>query len=113
MLSTARMSQGNGKKPGPVISYVSCTALRHPFGNGAFDFVLSVRLSHHIRDHQERIQYAREIMRVSRKWMGFTYFDLTSLKYRCMSFADGLMACVPILWFLSGGAWDSSQRPKC
>jgi len=86
MLSTAQMAQGNGKKPGPVISYVRCTALRLPFGNGAFDFVLSVRLSHHIRDHQERIQYAREIMRVSRKWVVFTYFDQTSLKYRLHEF---------------------------
>lgn len=63
-----------------------CTALRLSFGNGAFDFVISVRLSHHIRDHQERIQYAREIMRVSRKWVVFTYFDQTSLKYRLQEF---------------------------
>jgi hypothetical protein len=48
--------------------------------------VLSVRLCHHIREHQERLQYLREVMRVSRKWLVFTYFDTESIKNRTHEF---------------------------
>lgn len=62
--------------------YVRATALQLPFHDRAFEFVLSVRLSHHIREQHERIQHLREVMRVSRKWVMFTYFDTASVKNR-------------------------------
>lgn len=80
MLSQARTSASNGDTPGPALGYVRGTALTLPFSDRAFDFVLSVRLCHHIREHVERIQYIQELMRVSGKWLVFTYFDQTSLK---------------------------------
>jgi len=62
--------------------YVRATALQLPFPDRAFEFVLSVRLSHHIREQHERIQHLREVMRVSRKWVVLTYFDSASVKNR-------------------------------
>lgn len=62
--------------------YVRATALQLPFRDRAFQFVMSVRLSHHIRDEAERIQHLRELMRVSGKWVLFTYFDSASIKNR-------------------------------
>ena len=62
--------------------YLRATALALPFGDGAFEFVLSARLSHHIREHDQRLQHLREILRVSRRWVMFTYFDGRSVKNR-------------------------------
>jgi hypothetical protein len=45
-----------------------------------------VRLCHHIREHHERLQYLRELMRVSREWLVFTYFDTDSIKNRTHEF---------------------------
>jgi len=68
---------------GPMPSaYVRATALQLPFQDRAFDFVLSVRLSHHISEEPERVQHLRELMRVSRAWVMFTYFDAASFKNR-------------------------------
>jgi SAM-dependent methyltransferase len=62
--------------------YVRATALRLPFRDGTFDFVLSARLSHHIREEAERLQHLSEVMRISRNWAMFTYFDTASFKNR-------------------------------
>ena len=68
-------------------NYVRATALALPFGAGAFEFVLSARLSHHIREHEQRLQHLREVLRVSRRWAMFTYFDGASVKNRMHEFA--------------------------
>jgi len=62
--------------------YVQNNALQLQFNDRSFDMVLSVRLCHHIRDHEERLQYLLEITRVSRCWVIFTYADFASLKNR-------------------------------
>ncbi len=79
LLSLARERQRLGDS---LPAYVRATALALPFPDGVFDLVLSVRLCHHIREHDERCRYVREIMRVSRQWVIFTYFDRDSLKNR-------------------------------
>ena len=70
----------------PAQNYVRANALALPFSGGAFEFVLSVRLSHHIRDYEQRLQHLREVLRVSRKWVMFTYFDAGSVKNRLHEF---------------------------
>jgi SAM-dependent methyltransferase len=65
--------------------FVRGTALAMPFANQAFNLVLSVRLSHHISARDERLQHVREILRISGKWVIFTYFDTASLKNRIHS----------------------------
>ncbi|HEU4346114.1 MAG TPA: methyltransferase domain-containing protein [Candidatus Binatia bacterium] len=70
----------------PPAGYVRATALCLPFRDRAFELVLSVRLCHHIREPQERLHYLLEIMRVSRKWVVFTYFDTASIKNRTHEF---------------------------
>jgi SAM-dependent methyltransferase len=86
LLTAARMFHAENGNSRPPAGYVRATALSLPFSDCAFDLVLSVRLCHHIREHQERIHYLREIMRVSRKWLVFTYFDAMSVKNRTHEF---------------------------
>lgn len=80
LLAAARVYHaGPGIAP-PPLGYVRATALSLPFRDRSFELVLSVRLCHHIREHEERVRYLREVMRVSRKWLLFTYFDAASIK---------------------------------
>ena len=70
----------------PSQNYVRATALALPFSARAFEFVLSARLSHHIREHDQRLQHLRELLRVSRRWAMFTYFDAASVKNQSHEF---------------------------
>jgi SAM-dependent methyltransferase len=80
MLKAAkRKLNGNGHIHTPS-GYVRATALSLPFADNAFGLVLSVRLCHHLPTQEERIQYFREALRVSGKWVVFTYLDRYSLK---------------------------------
>jgi SAM-dependent methyltransferase len=82
LLGAARLFHADEPNSPPLAGYVRATALNLPFRDRTFGVVLSVRLCHHIREHQERLQYLREVMRVSRKWLVFTYFDTASIKNR-------------------------------
>jgi SAM-dependent methyltransferase len=86
LLAAARSMQVRRSGGQSTPNYVRATALALPFGSGAFEFVLSTRLSHHIREHEQRLQHVREILRVSRKWAMFTYFDAASVKNRVHEF---------------------------
>jgi len=80
LLKIARGNQRADTTVREADGYVRATALAMPFANQAFDLVLSVRLCHHIREHAERLTYVRELLRISRRWVVFTYFDYHSLK---------------------------------
>ena len=69
LLTTARGIHARRYALEPAQNYVRANALALPFSGGAFEFVLSVRLSHHIRDYEQRLQHLREVLRVSRKWV--------------------------------------------
>jgi len=86
LLQAARGRESADGSVGSAFGYVRGTALGLPFRDWAFDFVLSVRLCHHIREHDERVRYVREILRVSGRWVIFTYFDETSIKNRIRDF---------------------------
>jgi ubiquinone/menaquinone biosynthesis C-methylase UbiE len=84
-----RIAQEYQKKDGqhhPATGYVRATALAMPFPDGAFDLVLSIRLCHHIREYAERLQYVQEILRISKQWAVFTYFDFHSVKNQLREF---------------------------
>ncbi len=85
LLQEARthLAQLDGKQP---VGFVRGTALNLPFKDRAFDLVMSVRLCHHITEHDERMQYVREILRISNKWLVFTYFDTASIKNQVHAF---------------------------
>lgn len=55
--------------------YVRAICFRLPFPDGAFDGVYSGRLNHHIDGEAERLAHVRELMRVSRRVVVFTFFD--------------------------------------
>ena len=80
LLKIARENQRTDASTGKADGYVRATALAMPFGDQTFDLVLSVRLCHHIREHAERLTYVRELLRIGRRWVVFTYFDYHSLK---------------------------------
>ena len=80
LLKIARDNQRSNPSVKEADGYVRATALAMPFTSQAFDFVLSVRLCHHIRERAERLTYVRELLRISGKWVIFTYFDYHSLK---------------------------------
>lgn len=80
LLRTARARMDSMEEAGAPRGFIRGTALALPFADRAFDLVLSVRLSHHISSRDERHQYVREVLRVSGKWVLFTYFDAQSLK---------------------------------
>ncbi len=82
LLTTAKRYHAEQDSRELPAGYVRATALQLPFRDRAFAFVLSVRLSHHIREQHERIQHLREAMRVSGEWVMFTYFDAASVKNR-------------------------------
>jgi SAM-dependent methyltransferase len=86
LLGAARAFHADDRVSSPPAGYIRATALNLPFKNQTFELVLSVRLCHHIREHHERLQYLREIMRVSRQWLIFTYFDSRSVKNRTHDF---------------------------
>ena len=86
LLTAARHFHATDRNSPLPAGYVRATALSLPFKDRAFGLVLSVRLCHHIREHQERLQYLREMMRVSDKWLVFTYFDSDSIKNRTHEF---------------------------
>jgi len=78
-----REAQGNPVRqngaPRPL-GFVRATAMQLPYRERAFGLVLSVRLSHHIASHEERLAYLREILRVSSRYVVLTHFDTDSLK---------------------------------
>ena len=80
LLQTARQHLGERDTADAPRGFVRGTALAMPFADRAFDLVLSVRLSHHISSRDERHQHVREVLRISNKWVVFTYFDARSLK---------------------------------
>jgi SAM-dependent methyltransferase len=86
LLTTARGIHARRYALEPSQNYVRANALALPFSGGAFEFVLSARLSHHIRDYEQRLQHLRELLRVSRQWVMFTYFDAGSVKNRLHEF---------------------------
>ncbi|RME75188.1 MAG: class I SAM-dependent methyltransferase [Planctomycetota bacterium] len=78
MLENARAAE----RDDPALGYVRATALAIPFRDRAFELVLSVRLSHHLREREDRLAHIRELCRVSDRWVVFTFFDERSLKAR-------------------------------
>lgn len=82
LLEAARRFHAGESNTASPMGYVRATAMTLPFKDRSFRIVMSVRLCHHIRDHEERLAYLREIMRVSSEWLVFTYFDTDSIKNR-------------------------------
>jgi SAM-dependent methyltransferase len=86
LLAAARSIRARRYGADPSLDYVRATALALPFRTRAFEFVISARLSHHIREHEQRLQHLRELLRISRRWAMFTYFDAASVKNQTHEF---------------------------
>jgi SAM-dependent methyltransferase len=62
--------------------FAEASAFDLPFGDGTFDMVVSIRLSHHIPDRAARLAHLRELFRSSRRYVLATFFDENTLKNR-------------------------------
>jgi SAM-dependent methyltransferase len=80
LLRIARNNQRAKPSLKEADAYIRANALNMPFADQSFDLVLSVRLCHHIREYTERLTYVHELLRTSRQWVVFTYFDYYSIK---------------------------------
>ncbi len=58
----------------------AASAFQLPFGDRTFDLVVSIRLSHHIPEHEARKDHIRELLRASRRYVLLTFFGEESLK---------------------------------
>ncbi|MDZ4857797.1 MAG: class I SAM-dependent methyltransferase, partial [Candidatus Hydrogenedentes bacterium] len=58
-----------------VLGFVRASTAALPFAEQSFDLVFSVRLCHHFPTTQERAEYIREMLRISRRWVILTYLD--------------------------------------
>ncbi|MEX0734476.1 MAG: methyltransferase domain-containing protein [Steroidobacteraceae bacterium] len=61
--------------------WMTASAFHIPLGNNAVDGAICVRLAHHLPTAAERERLLQELLRVSRRFVIFTYFDHYSLKY--------------------------------
>lgn len=77
MLELNEQLHGDGAK-----AYLHCSALDIPAADRAFGATASIRLSHHLERHEDRLQHIRELCRVSDRAVILTYFSSTSLKNR-------------------------------
>ena len=76
----ARLCRANARDYEPLL--VNATAFQLPFPDRSMDLIVSVRLSHHVPEHEERLKLLRELLRVSRRFVLFSFFDRDSLKNR-------------------------------
>ncbi len=95
MLDAARHELEGRADPVEPFAFMRGSALALPFADAAFDLVVSVRLCHHLPTPEERSQYVREILRVTRKWAIFTYLDRCSFRNVVQSWKRRLMAKRP------------------
>lgn len=82
LLGEAREHLAGAEGMRPPVGFVRGTALQLPFADETFDLVLSARLCHHISSEAERLRYVQEVLRITRQYAVFTYFDSASLKNR-------------------------------
>lgn len=86
MLEQARAYHAGLEGVAPADHYEQVDALDLTFPDRHFDLVLSVRLCHHIRERKERLEYVRQILRVTDRAALFTFFDEGSFKNRLREF---------------------------
>ncbi|MBM4019616.1 MAG: methyltransferase domain-containing protein [Planctomycetes bacterium] len=65
---------------GAGCSFVAADARRLPVPDGATEFVLCMRLLHRIADAAERAAVLKELARVSRRWVLFSFYNSRSLR---------------------------------
>jgi ubiquinone/menaquinone biosynthesis C-methylase UbiE len=75
MLKFVRQNHADAK---PALGVGSAFAM--PLKDKSVDVAFSARLFHHVPDQKERHQYIKELCRVSRKNVIFTFFHTWSLK---------------------------------
>jgi len=73
-----------------VMGFVRATSNALPFATESFNLVFSVRLCHHFPTADERAEYIREMLRISRRWVILTYLDKHSTQNRFRTFTRRL-----------------------
>ncbi len=77
MLALARQAVAGLAGPaGPAC--LAADARRLPFADARFELVFSMRLLHRVRESDERLTVLRELARVSRRWVLFSFYNRRS-----------------------------------
>ncbi len=77
-----RLCRTNSMRSGYTALLANSTVFSLPFADRSFDLVVSIRLSHHIPEAAARERYLREICRVAKRQVLFTFFGEESWKNR-------------------------------
>jgi len=72
------LSRQAAREAGAACGHVACDARRLPMPAGRFDLVFSMRLLHRVRERAERVAVLRELARVSRRWVLFSFYNRRS-----------------------------------
>lgn len=80
MLRFARSKYENN-----AVGFVRASSAALPFADESFDLVFTVRLCHHFPTTEERADYVREMLRISRRWVILTYLDRHSIQHMVRS----------------------------
>lgn len=82
MLRLGRELDGRGL----AAARLRASGTRLPFADRSVDLVFSMRLNHHLTTPEDRREHVRELLRVARRWVLFSYFDAGTLKNRLRAF---------------------------
>ncbi|MCB9882541.1 MAG: methyltransferase domain-containing protein [Planctomycetes bacterium] len=66
-----------------------------PFRDRSVHCICSIRLNHHLKAEEERVAHLRELTRVSKRYVLFTYFDAGTLKNRLRALRVRLFGLAP------------------
>ena len=77
MLDEVRRAHGQASS----LQLVRGDASALPFPDGSFDLVLCMRLLHHIGDDALRLKILRELARVTRRYVGLSFYTSLSWRY--------------------------------
>jgi uncharacterized protein YbaR (Trm112 family)/SAM-dependent methyltransferase len=80
-LGQLQYGRSNSRSQTPQL-WLTASALRIPFRDGAVDGVVCIRLCHHLPHPAERERLVGELLRVARRFVVLTFFDYDSLKNR-------------------------------
>ncbi|MBL7141194.1 MAG: methyltransferase domain-containing protein [Planctomycetes bacterium] len=74
------LSRQAAREAGAVCRHVAVDARQLPMAAGRFELVFSMRLLHRVRERAERVVVLRELARVSRRWVLFSFYNRRSAR---------------------------------
>ncbi len=74
------LARRTAEEAGAACRCLALDARRLPIADGAVDLAVAMRLLHRVRDPAERVAVLRELRRVSRRWVVFSFYNRRSAR---------------------------------